>query len=182
MQQTTQQKLCWNCEGHAAAHLENCPYCGVYLSPLSLNGKQESLFTPPYRQTKRMVSQDVSPPPAAYQAPASVPTYEEPQPLETNVVADALDEEKTDVVVEELQMSDDLVASKNAILAFLLLFSGSLFTLFSLVLLLFSQDGVLVLRWNSYLWPLFTLFAIPLFFFGWGCLQKSAPGGPKDKG
>ena len=27
------KKLCWSCEGRVAKEAENCPYCGVYLSP-----------------------------------------------------------------------------------------------------------------------------------------------------
>ena len=40
------KKLCWNCEGSVAKHLETCPYCGVYLSPSQQD--PEEMPTPPY--------------------------------------------------------------------------------------------------------------------------------------
>jgi len=30
---TIKTKLCWSCEGRVSQDIENCPFCGVYLSP-----------------------------------------------------------------------------------------------------------------------------------------------------
>src|ERR1700722_8685985 len=48
MSQKLKKKLCWNCDGSAALEVENCPYCGVYLSPLGAGGEEkEGIFAPP---------------------------------------------------------------------------------------------------------------------------------------
>jgi hypothetical protein len=50
--QPVKTKLCWNCEGSVSRTIENCPYCGVYLSPDSESGKEDkaspALYKPAY--------------------------------------------------------------------------------------------------------------------------------------
>ena len=50
-----------------------------------------------------------------------------------------------------------------------LLFStlGTFFLLFALVLILFSDKGVLTLKWKASYWLVYLLAAFPLLFFGW---------------
>ncbi len=56
MSKALKKKLCWNCEGGVSYEEENCPFCGVYLSP---HGREEDdeeeetdFFTPPYPTEK----------------------------------------------------------------------------------------------------------------------------------
>jgi membrane protein implicated in regulation of membrane protease activity len=49
---------------------------------------------------------------------------------------------------------------------------GSIFFLFGVVLILFSQNGTLTLQWQGQDGIYFLLFAIPLIIFGWKFLQQ----------
>jgi hypothetical protein len=57
MSKTLKKKLCWNCEGAVSFEEENCPFCGVYLSPHGRDHDEEEeeendFFTPPYPSEK----------------------------------------------------------------------------------------------------------------------------------
>lgn len=55
MPKAVKKKLCWNCEGGVSFEEENCPFCGVYLSPHGDEGDDEEesdFFTPPYPTEK----------------------------------------------------------------------------------------------------------------------------------
>jgi len=54
---------------------------------------------------------------------------------------------------------------------FALLLSGIVLFLFSLILLFFSKDGVLTLKWNAHYWFLYLVIALPLLLFGWKLLK-----------
>lgn len=56
------KKLCWNCEGLVALHLENCPYCGVYLSPTETATQSMSSFDPPFPSSSFKPLADAKPP------------------------------------------------------------------------------------------------------------------------
>ena len=62
--------------------------------------------------------------------------------------------------------------AKMLVLTLLLLTTGSVFFLFSLVLLLFSHDGILTLQWNSEYWPLYLIVALASLFYGFKHLSR----------
>lgn len=160
MKQPEKKKLCWNCEGSAPLQDENCPYCGVYLSPLSLSGRQGDLFDPPYRLGNRNDQEQVPAPPYAI-SPA-----EEQKKAEPSVLAmDAAEEESSEKTVIQ-----------EALLPLILLLSGSAFMLFGLALLLFSRHGVLTLHWNGSYWPFYLVVSLPMLVFGWRSLQQLSEG------
>ena len=111
----TKKKLCWNCEGSVSLQEENCPYCGVYLSPsVGEEGMQEQieeLFDPPYRINE--------------EGRSDVPTS--PFPVEANLQ-----------LAEEVRGND----LKKIVLPLSMLLSGTVFFLFGLALFLFSRQGV----------------------------------------
>ncbi len=48
-----------------------------------------------------------------------------------------------------------------------LLLPGAVFFLFGLALYLFSQEGILTLRWNASYWSYYLVLSLPLLYFGW---------------
>lgn len=56
MSKSLKRKLCWNCEGGVSFEEENCPFCGVYLSPHGSENEDEEdiedFFSPPYPAEK----------------------------------------------------------------------------------------------------------------------------------
>jgi hypothetical protein len=140
------KKLCWNCEGSASFQDENCPFCGVYLSPLSISGTGlDAQLNPPYKLDEE---QDEIP-----DAP-----YASSQEADDDHKEETVDGEASDVRTIALTMA--------------LLLSGIALTLFSFALLLFSHNGFFTLRWNADFWILYLLVACPLLFFGWRFLQR----------
>lgn len=62
--------------------------------------------------------------------------------------------------------------SSNIIgLTFTLLLSGIVLFLFSLMLLFFSNDGVLTLQWDSDYWFIYLLISLPFLLLGWKLLR-----------
>lgn len=152
------KKLCWNCEGRVTYQDENCPYCGVYLSPISSSEKEakESLFSPPYR-VNHDEEEDQQVPISPYKV------EEERGPVSQEAVKPILEEEKPPVLTDEM---------RTLVLPLVLLLSGSVFFLFGIALLLFSHNGVFTLQWNSSNWYLFFILGLPMLFYGWRSLQQ----------
>lgn len=154
-------KLCWNCEGRVSFQDENCPYCGVYLSPLNSEEAEEksSLFSAPYRPDQPG-KEEQSVPAAPYK------TQEKSKPVKTQEpVKPSEDIARTSFISNE---------ARTIVLPLILLLSGSVFFLFGIALLLFSQNGVFTLQWNSNYWYVCFLLAIPMLFFGWRALQQDS--------
>lgn len=61
---------------------------------------------------------------------------------------------------------------KEALYPLLCLLPGAVFFLFSLVLLLFSQQGVLTLRWSAAYWYVYLGASLPLLYLGWRLLDQ----------
>ncbi len=150
MSATQKKKLCWNCEGRVSLEEENCPYCAVYLGPAPDEGVKQDVLAPPYRlvETEEEESQ---------KAPAS--PYEMEEQL-AQAVQDVPELEET---------KNDL---KQVIFPVAFLSAGSLFLLFGLILLMFSDQGTLTLSWNAEYWYVYLVFALPALFLGWRALSR----------
>ena len=145
MTATPKKKLCWNCEGRVSLAEENCPYCAVYLGPApDENGESKDILAPPYRLVE---SEDETVPASPY--------------------ASEKEEEE-----EEVDLSVAKADIKEVVLPLSLLSAGTLFFLFGLVLLVFSNQGVLTLTWNGDYWYFYLIFALPMLFFGWRSLKR----------
>lgn len=138
------KKLCWNCEGNVAREIDNCPYCGVYMH--SLNPNEENDWNVPYDNK----------------------TEEIPSPLYQ--IQESEDSPESEV--PSLVSSNAFQQIKENVLPIFLLMSGSMFFLFGLVLLLFSNQGTLTLQWNGNNWPYFLIFSLPCVYFGWKYLLQ----------
>lgn len=147
MSATQKKKLCWNCEGRVSFEEENCPYCSVYLGPApDVDGKQDAL-APPYRLVEAEDEQE---------APES------PYPLQ--------DEASQEEEVPNLEIAKSDM--KDVVLPLGLLSAGSLFFLFGLMLLVFSDHGTLTLSWNADYWYFYVLLALPALLIGWVSLGR----------
>lgn len=154
------KKLCWNCEGRVPLTEENCPFCGVYITPLDLS--ENPLLKPPYR----IVDEE----------------EEEEQEIPSSPFADKEgnphSEEEAKAVAMEAPLSSDM--NRVAITALLLL-AGTVFLMFGTTLWFYSDIGVLVLQWDAQYWFVYLLVALPLLFFGWRSLMKISDEKPTNQ-
>lgn len=149
MNQPSKKRLCWNCEGSVSVEAETCPYCGVSVVPATLENANIN-FMPSYNMG---MAQDSAIPRSPYEG------KEEQEPT-----SDAIQEkEESQPAYDEFQWT---------LLATVLLLTGSVFFLFGLALMLFSHNGMLILKWDGSLWWLYAALAFPLLFFGWRYLSK----------
>lgn len=156
MSAVPKRKLCWNCEGNIAKEINNCPYCGVYLNPPE--AEDDTTWNPSYNRPAKKTEEVLSP---LYQIqPQSVQEPEEQD--ESSETADS-QTNTFHILFEHL---------KRDIFPILFLMMGSVFFLFGIVLLLFSQNGTLILQWKESHGFFFLLFAFPLIGFGWMFLQQ----------
>lgn len=146
------KKLCWNCEGSTSFEEANCPFCGVYLSPLSVGGNEQndSILNPPYK----MDAED--------EEEQEIPSSPYPQDNE-NSDSENVDENNEETSEESVQ---------GVLWPLLILSAGFMFTIFSLALLLFSQNGKLILSWNANLWFVYLFLGASLLLVSWKMLNS----------
>ena len=146
MQKPQKTKLCWNCEGNVSRTLENCPYCGVYLSPEAADIQEEKANSAPKTPYKPPKSQEI--PKAPYAPQESVSQINEPAiPAKSSLL-------------------------QSLFLPLILLSSGTLALFFGFILLLFASNGTLTLQWNGEDWYFYAIAAIPLLALGWFTLDR----------
>lgn len=148
MTATPKKKLCWNCEGRVSFTEENCPFCGVYVSPS--NPGENSLLKPPYLLVEPEEEQSI--PPSPYGDKEHIVSEDTSYPQK-----------------EEITESRDL---KNGVASIAMMLSGTVFLLFGIVLWLFSDKEVFTLHWETQYWFIYLILAVPMLFFGWRALQK----------
>lgn len=148
MESTPKKKLCWNCDGQVALQEELCPFCGVYLSPSLDAGAPESVQTlaPPYRIVTTQEENNKF-------IPQSPFNLDQPQ-------------ESTQEPFTAIELSP-VIGLKEMLFTMILLFTGSLFFLFSIFMFLFGYNGTFSLSWNADYWYVYLIIALPLFVFGW---------------
>ncbi len=152
-QKPKKKKLCWNCEGSASFESENCPYCGVYLSSISLAGNEgkETLFAPPYKTLAK---------------------EEEPQEVPPSPYGDGSAEEESNSEAISTEKNSWWNPEKcNTVLCLFCLSAGLLFLFFGLLLLLFSRQGVFTLQWDGSYWPAYMIIGLPLLALSWWYLS-----------
>jgi len=149
MSESPKKKLCWNCETRVTISQENCTFCGVYLSPTSEHDN-ENILRPPYR----IQSRDDK-----FEIPGSPYNQSE------------LDEEVNDASEASVNKNETL-SIKLVMMTIVFLFLGSIFLLFSTLMLVFSQNGMLILKWSTDYWYIYLSLAVPLLFLGWKGLSR----------
>ena len=158
--QNERTKMCPSCHGNAPLHVDICPYCANSFfeknetisnenisqdnsSTLSYEETLTSLYPPPYK-------------------PKVIPTS-------TTTNNDAVYDEETGIQHETQQVneSDEEVLEereKNSLIPIVLFWLGVNILVFSIILIVFSADGVLYLKWNTKYWFLYSLISIPLIY------------------
>ncbi len=148
MSTAPKKKLCWNCDGRVSMQEENCPFCGVYLSPV-FSGQEEdkNSIAPPYR----LVTTEEE----VHKAPYAVD-----------------DEDSSKSEGNEAVLSEESMSVQQTIMTMAFLFAGSILLFFGSLLMIFSENGYLTLRWNGEFWYLYLALSMPLMFLGWRGLSK----------
>lgn len=136
-------KLCPHCEGRVPISLDDCPYCG------------QSIFSQPSFSLKN-----------ASESSSFIPPYL------SNWEEEALIKEERLAPMKPKEVPKDSRQQKSLLLTIVLLTLGSyLFTLGFLVFL-FSENGKLILEWQSKYSLLYCFVASPLLYVGWLRLQS----------
>lgn len=152
------RKLCFNCDGSVHIHATKCPYCGANLSAAPVEAQvavEEPVPPPPYVARARELEE--VPPPVYSVAPVE------------------RKESRSERIEEPKEPARREVADPKAVLMpMFLIIPGAFFFLFGMMLLLFSHDGVLTLRWNAHYWYLYLGLATPLLYFGWRFLHRES--------
>lgn len=158
----TKKKLCWNCDGNVPLKAEHCPYCGVYIEQTTEveededDLEQDGAHAPPYTLSGgRATNGEI--PASPYAAP------KKPKPAAPAPKAPKSKVQESVAPAPTIQ---------SVIIPLLLLISGSVFALFGLVLFLFSDNGLFILKWNGDHWPAYLVVGSLLLLGGWRLVGK----------
>ncbi len=161
MKSQERTKLCPNCDGLVAIEVSICPYCGSSVfesnnnnlnslddSIKSLSAKEtlDSLYPPPYR-------------PKSFEGPEEKPGNGNGDEDDGEPDEDDEGEDEDDGELDE--------KTNNGLMHTILFWVGVNILAFSIILLLFSKNGELHLKWNANYWFLYSLVGIPLVYFGY---------------
>lgn len=166
MSSTQKKKLCWNCEGYVDRELENCPYCGVYL--LDINAQENQAWNQSYFSENDNTSKLLSSLYPSMESSKEAPSKEEEVHLNKDSEPDLVEEHKS--ASSQHLLWDCL---KKDVIPLVFLMTASFFFLFSLILFLFSHEGVFTLQWKGKYWIHFLVASIPLFVIGWKYFQDA---------
>ena len=138
MSAVPKKKLCWNCEGSVAKDIDNCPYCGVYVHAEEM--EDNSSWNPSYRAAAE--PDDVPSP--LYQIKPEISSLNDhvskhDRNKQNDQKSDSDEENSSSASFQGMSWSQLLVQLKRDIFPTLFLMMGSVFFLFGIVLLLFSQ-------------------------------------------
>jgi hypothetical protein len=148
------QKLCYNCEGEVDLDVIVCPFCAADLREEKPELQRNS-FSAALSSVKQLnTEQSLYPPPYSERQPvAEARSYmEQPQ------IAPVEEEEPT--------------ALKNMLVPIVLLTCGMHLFILAVALLLLSDQGTLVLKWDARFWILYLIASLPLMVFGYRSLSK----------
>jgi hypothetical protein len=170
MEGNERTKLCPNCDGSVAIEVSICPYCGSSVfqannshslknkddSIKSLSAKEtlESLYPPPYR-------------PKSFDKPNK---EEKPGNGDDDDDDPAEPDEDSDDHEGEEEDIDDV--KNSGLIPTMLFWIGVNIFVFAIILLLFSKDGQLHLKWNASYWYMYAIVGIPLVYFGYNGIKK----------
>lgn len=132
------QKLCQNCEGEVDLDVIFCPYCGADLLEEKKPSTDENSFE---RPQDKLYSPPYSP---------------------KKAIALNLDEEEPKVATEEKQG-----IPKNTFWATFLFTLGVQAFLMGILLFIFSENGIVHLKFDAKMWLFYLVFSIPMLYFGW---------------
>lgn len=147
MNKEAKKKLCWNCEGNVDQEAVQCQYCGVTLTPSYGIDDNDAVSSNHFNS---------QPPPPIYSSSTALN-------FENKDNAEAVPEDLNNSKPGQIQAS----------IPFALLLCGIVLFLFALMLLFFSKNGVLTLKWDASYWFVYLLFSAPLLYLGWRLLNNN---------
>lgn len=155
MAQNQRSKMCPNCEGSVAYEVSICPYCGNSVFDKNANSASQKTSDNAKSMSYEETLASLYPPPYKPKVMDNDSTFEKE---EVSSVAQVKEE------VEELP--------RNNLVPTMLFWIGINILVFSLILLVFSKDGFLYLKWNASFWYLYSLISLPLLYFGFKGLSS----------
>ena len=157
MSQNELTKLCPNCDGSVAMQVSLCPYCGSSVFESTKDASKNPAVDPNVKTlSPEETLASLYPPPYR---PKTIDTQMEEEEEETFEE----EEEEEDVTQEE---------QKGAIVPTILFWLGVNVLVFSVLLLVFSNEGALYLKWNAKYWFLYSVSSFPLLFLGYKGLKN----------
>jgi len=163
MKPKKRQKLCYNCEGEVDLDVIVCPFCAADLRAEKPE-MAKSAFSPSISSLKQLNTENsLYPPP-----------YGQPQPQEeVSRAREAPVQEEVHPEQEGFEEKSLWAKLTESPVAALLLFTlGVQFFLLGILLVLFSDRGVMILKWDASLWFIYILTSLPLLLFGYRFLNK----------
>lgn len=139
------QKLCSNCEGDIDLDVIVCPYCAADL-------REER----PERGGSTMQNMSQS-------------LYPSPYPIKNEKIEEILDEP---ALISQEEEGEPKEKGASVFVPILLFALGSLLFLLGLLLLVFSHNGQVVLKWDARLWFLYLFASVPFLVFGYRAISK----------
>lgn len=140
--------MCYNCEGEIDLDVIVCPFCAADLREEKPE-QQRTSYNPAASVKNLNTQQSLYPP---HYAPKEAPSQE--------AVA----------LAEELPIESE--EAKNIFGPTILMTLGAQLLLFGVLMFLFSNKGVMILKWDARLWFFYIMAAIPLLIFGYRSVSK----------
>lgn len=141
--------MCYNCEGEIDLDVIVCPFCAA-----DLRAEKPEQQTPSYNPSATLKNMNTQ------QSLYPTPQAAKARPEETF-------EEEVDEPVP--QATEE---AKNIFGPTILMTLGAQLLLFGLLMLIFSSNGSMVLKWDARLWYFYVLASIPLLIFGFKSVNK----------
>jgi hypothetical protein len=148
MKPKKRQKLCCHCEGEVDLDVIVCPFCAADLR--EEKPEQKTVYNP----TSALQNMDMH--------QSLYPSSYTSKPIET-VTADSQD---------SVRISEPEIETRSLWGPIILMTLGSQLFLFGVLMLLFSDKGALLLKWDARLWFIYILASVPFLIFGYRSVSK----------
>lgn len=159
-------KMCPSCDGNVAMNAVYCPYCGSDIFEKSENLAEQKTSDDVKSLSYEETLSSLYPPPYK---PKTIQTATSKYYEEKNDTDEELEEGPEE---NEEDDSTSTKNEKNALIPTALFWIGINIFVFSILLLVFSQNGFLYLKWNAKFWFLYSIISIPLLYFGFKGLKN----------
>lgn len=141
------KKMCVFCHAQVAIDTRTCPFCRAQFDQMHTSENESKMSFNRSSLSEKQTLDSLYPPP--YQ-----PKMER------------IEDEVEDTPTEEPQ-AHKVVPKQSPLLPIFLFSLGSQLFVFSIFLLLFSEEGMLLLRWKASLWYLYSLVAVGFLVIGY---------------
>ena len=157
MNKVKEKKRCWNCNGDVPVTSMQCMHCGADVSSeQDLDILQKSPYQFVHTNNQNAYKAQLEDELSAQRPPYTTDSY-----AEYNANAENLDKNNS-IIHKNL---------RQGLKPLFLLLPGAVLFIFSLFLFFFAKNGVLILRWKSFVWPFYLFISLPLLYYGWKSLN-----------